>query len=80
MKKKNQYGEEEIAVINAIKNGKTITKEFEMSAAIDKTEVIDVLECGKVVLVAETGGEYYAFKAFRLSQDPTNGKTSGIIL
>ena len=46
---------------------------------IAKTEVIDVLGCGKVVLVAETGGEYYAFKAFRLSQDYTNGKTQGIV-
>ena len=50
-----------------------------MSAAIAKTEVIDVLDCGKVVLVAESGGEYYAFKVFRLSTDYTNGKTIDII-
>lgn len=70
---------EATAVITANRNGEITKKEFEMSAAIDKTEVIDVLGCGKVVLVAETGGEYYAFKVFRLSQDYTNGKTEGIV-
>lgn len=50
-----------------------------MSATIVKTEVIDILGCGKVVLVAETGGEYYAFKLFRLSEDYTNDKTRGIV-
>ena len=70
---------ETTAVITANRNGETTKKEFEMSAAIAKTEVIDVLDLGKVVLVAETGGEYYAFKVFRLSQDYTNGKTSGIV-
>ena len=67
------------ATIKATKDGKTVTKEFEMDAAIAKTEVVDVLKCGKVVLVAETGGEYYAFKVFRLSQDYTNGKTKDIV-
>ena len=70
---------ETTAVITANRNGETTKKEFEMSAVIAKTEVIDVLDLGKVVLVAETGGEYYAFKVFRLSQDYTNGKTSGIV-
>ena len=70
---------EATAVITANRKGETIKKEFEMSASIAKTEVIDILGLGKVVLVAETGGEYYAFKVFRLSQDYTNGKTSGII-
>lgn len=70
---------ETTAVITAKRNSENIKKEFEMDAAIAKTEVIDVLNCGKVVLVAETGGEYYAFKVFRLSQDYTNGKTEGII-
>ncbi len=70
---------ETTAVITANRNGETTKKEFEMSATIAKTEVIDVLDLGKVVLVAETGGEYYAFKVFRLSQDYTNGKTSGIV-
>jgi len=70
---------ETTAVITANRNGEITKKEFEMSAAIAKTEVIDVLDLGKVVLVAETGGEYYAFKVFRLSQDYTNGKTNGIV-
>lgn len=70
---------EATAVITANRNGETIKKEFEMSAAIAKTEIIDVLECGKVVLIAETGGEYYAFKVFRLSQDYSSGKIKGIV-
>ena len=70
---------ETTAVITAKRNSENIKKEFKMNAAIAKTEVIDVLKCGKVVLVAETGGEYYAFKVFRLSQDYTNGKTKGIV-
>lgn len=70
---------ETTAIVTANRNGETVKKEFEMSAAIAKTEVIDIFNCGKVVLVAETGGEYYAFKIFRLSQDYTNGKTGDII-
>lgn len=70
---------EATAVITANRNGEITKKEFEMSATIAKTEVIDILGCGKVVLVAETGGEYYAFKVFRLSEDYTNGKTQGIV-
>lgn len=66
-------------VITANRNGEITKKEIEMSATIDKAEVIDVLECGKVVLVAETSGEYYAFKVFRLSEDYTNGKTQEIV-
>ena len=70
---------EATVVITANRNGEITKKEFEMSATIAKTEVIDILGCGKVVLVAETGGEYYAFKVFRLSEDYTNGKTQGIV-
>ena len=70
---------EATAVITANRKGETIKKEFEMSASIAKTEVIDVFDRGKVVLVAETGGESYTFKVFRLSQDYTNGKTIGIV-
>ena len=66
-------------VITANRNGEITKKEIEMSATIDKAEVIDVLGCGKVVLVAETRGEYYEFKVFRLSEDYTNGKTQGIV-
>ena len=71
-------GENTAVIIGKI-NGENITKEIEMDATIDKTDVIDVLECGKVVIVAETGGEYYALKVFRLSQDYTNGKIKDII-
>ncbi len=70
---------EATAIITATRNGVETKKEFEMSAAIDKTEIIDVFDRGEIVLVAETGGEYYAFKAFRLSQDYTNGKTIDIV-
>ena len=66
-------------VITANRNGEITKKEIEMSATIDKAEVIDVLGCGKVVLVEETSGEYYEFKVFRLSEDYTNGKTQGIV-
>ena len=66
-------------VITANRNGEITKKEIKMSATIDKAEVIDVLGCGKVVLVAETSGEYYEFKVFRLSEDYTNGKTQGIV-
>ena len=66
-------------VINAKVNSEKITKEFEMDAQIARIEIIDVLQCGKVVLVAESGGEYYAFKAYRLSQNYINGKIQGIV-
>lgn len=65
--------------IVAKRNNENIEKEFKIDAAIVNTYVIDILNCGKVVLVAESGGEYYAFKVFRLSQDYTTGKTVGII-
>lgn len=67
------------AIITAKRNSENIKKEFKMDATIVKTEVIDVLKRGKVVLVAETGGEYFTFKVFRLSQDYTNGNTKGIV-
>ena len=70
---------EATAVITAKRNGEITKKEFEMSAAIAKTEVIDILNLGKVVLVAETGGEYYAFKVYRLSKDYNTNKTVGIV-
>lgn len=70
---------ETTAVITAKRNSENIKKEFQMDAAIVQTSIFDILNRGKVVLVAETGGEYYAFKVFRLSQDYTNGKTIGIV-
>ena len=66
------------AVIEANSNGESIKKEFEMDAAIINTNVIDIFNYGKVVLVAETGGEYYGIQVFRLSQDYTTGKNKEI--
>ena len=75
--KVNKKGEG-TAVIEANINGETIKKEFEMDAAIINTNVIDIFNYGKVVLVAETGGEYYGIQVFRLSQDYTTGKNKEI--
>lgn len=66
------------AVIKATRNSETITNEFEMSAAIANTSVVDIFDYGKIVLVAETGGEYYGIQVYRLSQDYTTGKTKEI--
>lgn len=69
---------EATAIISAKRNNEDIKKEFEMSAVIANTSVIDIFNCGKVVLVAETGGEYYGIQVYRLSQDYTTGKTKEI--
>lgn len=69
---------EATAIINANRNNENITKEFEMSAAIANTSVINIFNLGKVVLIAETGGEYYGIQVYRLSQDYTTGKTKEI--
>lgn len=66
------------AVIEANLNGESIKKEFEMDAAIINTNVIDIFNYGKVVLVAETGGEYYGIQVYRLSQDYNTGKNKEI--
>ena len=70
---------EGIALINADVNGENISKEFEMSAAIANTSIIDILDYGKVVLIAESGGKYYEIQVYRLSQDYTTGKNKEII-
>ena len=75
--KVNKKGEG-TAVIEANINGETIKKEFEMDAAIINTNVVDIFNYGKVVLVAETGGEYYGIKVYRLSQDYVTGKNKEI--
>lgn len=69
---------EATAVIKSKRNSETITNEFEMAAAIANTSIIDVFDYGKVVLVAESGGEYYGIQVYRLSQDYTTGKTKEI--
>jgi len=66
------------AVIEANLNGESIKKEFEMDAAIININVVDIFNYGKVVLVAETGGEYYGIQVFRLSQDYITGKNKEI--
>lgn len=66
------------AVIEANLNGESIKKEFEMDAAIINNNVVDIFNYGKVVLVAETGGEYYGIQVFRLSQDYITGKNKEI--
>lgn len=66
------------AVIEANLNGESIKKEFEMDAAIINNNVVDIFNYGKVVLVAETGGEYYGIQVYRLSQDYNTGKNKEI--
>lgn len=66
------------AVIEANLNGESIKKEFEMDAAIINNNVVDIFNYGKVVLVAETGGEYYGIQVYRLSQDYATGKNKEI--
>lgn len=68
-----------IAIINAKLDNETVKQEFEMSAEIAYTKIIDIFDLGKVVLVAETGGEYYGIRVYRLSQEYTSGKIQGII-
>lgn len=70
---------ETTVVITAKRNNENIKKEFEMDAAIAKTEVIDVFNRGKLVLVAENGGESPALKVFRLSVDYITDEAIGII-
>lgn len=65
-------------VIKAESKGEKISKEIEMDASIAMTDVVDVLGYGKVVLVSETGGEYYGIKAYRLSRDYITGETKEI--
>ena len=54
------------AVITATKGVNTYTKEIETVAMIDKVEVVELLEDGKVVTISDTGGEYYGIKVYRL--------------
>lgn len=67
-----------IAVINAKANNESLTKEIEMSAAIENISIVDIFDYGKVILVAESGGEYYGIQVFRLSQDHSTGKIKEI--
>ena len=70
--------DERNAIIKAKRNSESIINEFEMNAMIDYTSVEDILDYGKVVFVAESGGEHYGIQIYRLSQDYITGKTEEI--
>lgn len=57
------------AMIKATKDGKTVSKEFEMDAEIDKTGTLDIPNVGKVAVVCDSGGEYYGVNIFQLVND-----------
>lgn len=57
------------ATITATKNGKTISKEFEMEAMIDKTGTLDIPTIGTVALVSDSGGEYLGVHIYQLVDD-----------
>jgi len=71
--------DETIVEITATRNDETKTAEFNNSIAKFEPLIIDIFDYGKVVLVPESGGEYYGITAYRLSQDYTSGKTLDII-
>lgn len=76
----NQKGEASV-VISATekKSNKKFEKQIDMSAEIDKINVINMLDYGNVVLVSETGGEYYGIKAYGLTQDYATGELKDIV-
>lgn len=55
--------------IQATKNGKTISKEFEASASIADTKTMLLPDVGSVALVADSGGEYYGINFYQLVND-----------
>ena len=70
---------ENIVSITANFMGEIITSEFKTDATITKTEVIDMFNMGKVVLVSEIVGDYYTVKAYRLSRNYVTGKAEEIL-
>lgn len=58
--------DEAYATIKATKNGKTISKEFEMGAMIADTGTMELPTIGTVALVANSGGEYYGVNIYQL--------------
>ncbi len=62
------------AVVTATRKGKKTTNEFTLESEIVKTDVIDILDRGKVALVS-TNTKCYMYT---IIQDPTNGETGGI--
>lgn len=61
--------DESYATVTATKDEKTISKEFEMSAAIANTGTMELPTVGTVALVADTGGEYYGVHIYQLVND-----------
>lgn len=61
--------DEVYATIKATKNGKTISKEFEMGAMIANTGTMELPTIGTVALVADSGGEYYGVNIYQLVND-----------
>ena len=61
--------DEVYATIKATKNGKTISKEFEMGAMIANTGTMELPTIGTVALVADSGGEYYGVYIYQLVND-----------
>lgn len=57
------------AIIKAIQNGKTISKEFELSGAICKAGVMDIKELGNVILVSDSAGEYLGVNVYKISNN-----------
>lgn len=69
---------EGVASITSSFDGKIVTKEFEMGAGIARIDIVDFFNFGKVVLVAESGGESYGITAYRLILEYPNGAIKGI--
>ena len=68
-----------IAVITAKRYDETVTSEFKMSTTIDNTNIIDIFDYGKVVLIAQSDGSNYSIQMYRLAQDYDTNRTQGII-
>ena len=68
-----------IAVITAKRYDETVTSEFKMSTTIDNTNIIDIFDYGKVVVIANSDGSHYNLQMYRLSQDYDTNRTLGII-
>lgn len=68
-----------IAVITAKRHDETVTSEFKMSTTIDNTNIIDIFDYGKVVLIAQSDGSNYSIQMYRLAQDYDTNRTQGII-
>lgn len=69
---------EDTVIIEADIDGKKITEEIKTEAAVANIDVIDILKSGKIVLVAETGGEYYGINVYGAVEDYITGEILGI--